>query len=178
MKTILPSEMNDLLASQPFLLLLDVRTPGEYAEAHVPQARNTPLATLATTGLAGTGAVWPDETVYLICRSRARATIAAEKFARDGFEDTVVVEGGLRAWSRAGLPLERGKARVIGPERPVRISAGMLVFSGILLGRFVHPWFFGVSAIVAAGMAFAGMTDFCRMDSLLAKLPSRSRLPS
>lgn len=42
MKTIAPAGLQKLLATQPGLPVLDVRTPAEYAEAHVPQARNVP----------------------------------------------------------------------------------------------------------------------------------------
>jgi len=178
MKTIQPAEFNALLASQPSLVLLDVRTPVEYAEVHVPQARNIQLSALAPKSLVGVGSVRPDEPVYLICRSDTRATIAAEKFAMDGFGNTVVVAGGTVAWERAGLPLERGETRVISLERQVRIAAGSLVLTGALLGHFVHPWFIGLSAFVGAGLVFAGITDFCGMGLLLAKLPWNSRLPS
>jgi len=177
MKTIQPADLSALLASQPSLVLLDVRTPVEYAEVHVPQARNIPLATLVSKCLVGAGTMRPNEPIYLICRSGTRATTAAKKFAGEGFENTVVVTGGTLAWESAGLPLERGEVRVISLERQVRIVAGSLVLIGVLLGYFVHPWFIGLSAFVGAGLVFAGITDFCGMGLLLAKLPWNSRLP-
>jgi len=178
MKTITPAELNDLLAAQPALALFDVRTPVEYAELHVPRARNVPLDALAPKKLVGEGALAKGEPVYLLCRTGARAAKAAEKFARDGFENAVVVAGGTLAWSEAGLPVERGTAHVISLERQVRIAAGSLVLIGVLLGCFVHPWFIGLSAFVGAGLVFAGITDFCGMGLLLAKLPWNNRVPS
>jgi rhodanese-related sulfurtransferase len=178
MKTIRPAELNDLLASRPSLALLDVRTPVEFAELHVPQARNVPLDVLAPNALVRLGAVSKNEPVYLLCRSGARAAKAAEKFAKAGFENSVVVEGGTLAWDEAGLPVERGKARVISLERQVRIAAGLLVLTGVLLGYFLNPWFIGLSAFVGAGLVFAGITDFCGMGLLLAKLPWNTRAPT
>jgi len=178
MKTIRPAELSNLLSSQPSTVLLDVRTPVEYAEIRVAQSRNIPLSALAPKSLVGAGSVRPDEPIYLICRSGTRATIAADKFAMDGFGNAVVVTGGTLAWQSAGLPLERGEAHVISLERQVRIAAGSLVLIGLLLGHFVHPWFIGLSAFVGAGLVFAGITDFCGMGLLLAKLPWNSRLPS
>jgi hypothetical protein len=65
----------------------------------------------------------------------------------------------------------RGAAGVISLERQVRIAAGSLVLTGVLLAYFVHPGFIALSAFVGAGLVFAGVTDWCGMGLLLAKLP-------
>jgi hypothetical protein len=65
----------------------------------------------------------------------------------------------------------RGAARVISLERQVRIAAGSLVLTGVLLTYFVHPGFIVLSAFVGAGLVFAGVTDWCGMGLLLAKMP-------
>jgi rhodanese-related sulfurtransferase len=171
MKTATPVELQKLLAAQPGLPLLDVRTPAEYAEVHVPQARNVPLDQLSPKALFDTGQLPQGQPVYLLCRSGARATKAAEQFAREGFDQGIVVEGGTQAWIDAGLPVTRGAARVISLERQVRIAAGSLVLTGVLLAYFVHPGFIALSAFVGAGLVFAGVTDWCGMGLLLAKLP-------
>jgi rhodanese-related sulfurtransferase len=167
MKMITPAELQKLLATQPNLPLLDVRTVAEFAEVHVPQARNIPLDELKP----GLLQLQKDQPVYLLCRSGQRAAKAAEKFAREGFTQPVVVEGGTLAWIEANLPVTRGTTKVISLERQVRIVAGSLVLAGVLLGWFVHRWFFGLPAFVGAGLVFAGITDFCGMGFLLAKMP-------
>jgi len=173
MKTITPAELQELLAAQPDLPVIDVRTPVEFAEVHVPQAHNIPLAKLQPE----TGGWSKNQTVYLLCRSGQRATKAAEKFAKEGFTQTIVVQGGTLAWIEAGLPVKRSAVKVISLERQVRIVAGSLVLIGVLLGWFVHRGFFGLSAFIGAGLVFAGITDFCGMGLLLAKLPWNTRLP-
>ena len=178
MKNISPIELQKLLAAKPDLALLDVRTPVEFAEVHVPQARSIPLDEINPRELAGSGQIRKDQPVYLLCRSGQRATKAAEKFAKEGFTDPIAVEGGTLAWIEANLPVTRGKTKVISLERQVRIVAGSLVLAGVLLGWLVHPSFFGLSAFVGAGLAFAGITDFCGMGLLLAKLPWNTRVPS
>jgi predicted branched-subunit amino acid permease len=60
-------------------------------------------------------------------------------------------------------------------ERQVRITAGSLVFIGVALGWFVHRGFYGLSAFVGAGLVFAGITDFCGMGLLLARMPWNKR---
>jgi rhodanese-related sulfurtransferase len=171
MKTITPIELQKLLASTPGLPLLDVRTPVEFAEIHVPQARSIPLDEISPKDLAVSGQIRKDQPVYLLCRSGQRATKAAEKFAREGFSEPVVITGGTVAWIEANLPVVRGQSKVISLERQVRIVAGALVFTGVALGWFVHRGFYGLSVFVGAGLVFAGITDFCGMGLLLAKAP-------
>ena len=101
----------------------------------------------------------------------AGATKAVEKFRAAGFTNAISVEGGTTAWEKVGLPVVRGATRVISLERQVRIAAGSLVLLGVLLGWLVHPTFFALSAFVGAGLVFAGITDWCGMGMLLAKMP-------
>ena len=167
MKTITPIQLQTILAAQPSSPVIDVRTPVEFAEVHVSQARSIPLDELKPGSLP----LPKDQPVYLLCRGGQRATKAAEKFAKEGFLQPVVVEGGTLAWIEANLPVTRGTGKVISLERQVRIVAGSLVFIGVVLGWFVHRGFYGLSAFVGAGLVFAGITDFCGMGLLLAKLP-------
>ena len=171
MKTILPVELQQILAAQPSLPVIDVRTPVEFAEVHVPQAQNIPLDELKPSLLQ----LRKDQPVYLLCRSGQRATKAAEKFSREGFSQSIIIEGGTLAWIEANLPVKRSSVKIISLERQVRIVAGSLVLVGVLLGWFVHRGFFGLSAFVGAGLIFAGITDFCGMGLLLAKLPWNKR---
>ena len=127
MATITPEELQKLLATQPGLALVDVRTPVEFAEVNVPLARNEPLHQLSPDRLFGPGGLSKDQPVYLLCRSGARAAKAAEKLAQAGFANSVVVTGGTLPWEAAGLPVARGAVKVISLERQVRIAAGSLM---------------------------------------------------
>ena len=171
MKTISPTELQKLLTAQPSSSVIDVRTPMEFAEVHVPQARNLPLDELDPGSLQ----LPKDEPICLLCRGGQRATKAAEKFANEGFSQVIVIEGGTLAWIEAKLPVTRSAVKVISLERQVRIAAGALVLLGVLLGWFVHRAFFGLPAFVGAGLMFAGITDFCGMGLLLAKMPWNKR---
>ena len=171
MKTISPAELQKILTAQPSSPVIDVRTPVEFAEVHVPQARSVPLDELKTGSLQ----LPKDQPVYLLCRSGQRATKAAEKLATEGFLQPVVVEGGTLAWIEANLPVTRGQTKVISLERQVRIAAGAIVLTGVLLARFVNFNFIWLSGFVGAGLIFAGITDFCGMGLLIAKLPWNKR---
>ena len=130
MKTITPFQLQTILAAQPSSPVIDVRTPVEFAEVHVPQARSIPLDELKPSSLQ----LQKDQPLYLLCRSGQRAAKAAEKFAKEGFLQPVVVEGGTLAWIEANLPVARNAVKVISLERQVRIVAGLLVLIGIVLG--------------------------------------------
>ena len=82
-----------------------------------------------------------------------------------------MVEGGTSAWASAGLPVNKGTSEVISLERQVRIAAGALVFSGVLLAHFVNPVFIWLSGFIGAGLIFAGTTDWCGMGILISKMP-------
>ncbi len=149
-------------------LLLDVRTPLEYREVHLDNARLLPLDELDAAAFAREAGT--DREVVVICRSGGRATKAAERLAAAGMERVRVLEGGTLAWLAADLPAIHGP-KGLPLERQVRIAAGSLVLAGVALGTWVHPGFYGLSAFVGAGLVFAGLTDWCGMGLLLAKAP-------
>jgi len=171
MDIITPKQLKSLHENGEATCLLDVRTPAEHAEMHVPGVRLVPLDRLDCAALASTDGVSKDKPVYILCRSGARAKQAAEKMEKAGFSKCSVVEGGTLAWAEAGLPVNRGASKVISLERQVRIAAGALVLGGVLLARFVDPAFIWLSGFVGAGLIFAGTTDWCGMGMLIAKMP-------
>ena len=176
MKTIQPIHLQQLLDSHTGLNVIDVRTPVEFAEVHVPQARNEPLDQFDPATLLTSNQLSKEQPVYLLCRSGARATKAAEKLVKEGLNNAVVVEGGTLAWIDAGLAVTRGTTKVISLERQVRIAAGSFVLTGVLLAIFVQPYFIAIPAFVGTGLIFAGITDWCGMGLLLAKLPWNKKL--
>ena len=85
--------------------------------------------------------------------------------------EAYIVEGGIEAWKKAGLPVARDRSQPIEIQRQVMIAAGSLVLLGVLLGQFVAPAFYAVPAFVGAGLTFAGTTGWCGMAKLLALMP-------
>lgn len=162
-------QLAEMLSMQSETRLIDVRTPREYEEAHVPEAENVPLDRLSKdASLAG-----DSETVYVLCKSGGRASQACQVLAGAGGSQPVLVEGGTDAWLAAGLPVTRGR-KAMSLERQVRIAAGSLVLTGLAVGLLVHPIGFVLSGFVGAGLIFAGVTDTCGMGLLLARMPWNS----
>ena len=150
--------------------VIDVRTPVEYREIHCAFARNVPLANLDPQAVMAGRHGPADQPLYVICHSGSRGRQACARFLAAGFTNVVNVEGGTLAWAECGLPVNRGQ-KTVSLERQVRITAGALVVLGAVLGYFVHPYFAGLSALVGAGLVFAGITDTCGMGLLLARMP-------
>jgi rhodanese-related sulfurtransferase len=152
--------------------LLDVRTPAEFAEAHIEGSLLHPLTDLDPEEVKLLAGDRPG--CLVICRSGNRAKQAAEKLAAAGIARVHVLDGGVQAWEAAGLPLQRGR-KTMSLERQVRIAAGFLVFTGAVLGFFADPAGMALSAFVGAGLMFAGVTDTCGMGMLLARMPWNTR---
>lgn len=158
------------LAQQRRVDVIDVRTPAEFREVHADLARNVPLDSLDPHAVMSQRNGSASDPLYVICRTGTRAAKACEKFHAAGYTNVVNVEGGTEAWVAAGLPVVRGK-KTIALERQVRIVAGFLVLLGAVLALTVHPYFAALSALVGAGLMFAGITDTCGMAMLLARMP-------
>jgi rhodanese-related sulfurtransferase len=167
-----PRQLNDAIQSGKPVTLIDVRTPAEYGEVHIPGSVLMPLDRLDSE-LMRKAAVQNRECV-MICRSGKRAEQACQKLEAAGCGNLVILDGGVAAWESAGLPVERG-AKAMSLERQVRIAAGSLVLLGVILGTWAHPGFYGLSAFVGAGLVFAGVTDWCGMAMVLAKMPWNQR---
>ena len=153
-------------------LLLDVRTPAEFEEAHIEGSVLHPLSELDADEVAKLAA--GKDQCILVCRSGNRARQAAEKLKTSGLASLCILDGGVRAWEAEGLPLNRGR-KMMSLERQVRIAAGALVFTGALFGYFVNPAWIALSGFVGAGLVFAGITDTCGMAMLIARMPWNNR---
>ena len=97
----------------------------------------------------------------------------ASRLARKtgGTCEAFIIEGGLDAWKKAGLPVATDRSQPIELQRQVQIGAGSLAFIGTVLGVMVSPWFLAVPAFVGAGLMTAGVTGFCGMAQLLMRAP-------
>ena len=79
----------------PGAVLLDVRTPQEYWEGHVPGSRNAPLQSLDGAGNLPAG---KDTPLFVYCHSGARSRQAAGLLSRMGFQNVKNI-GGMAAYT-------------------------------------------------------------------------------
>ena len=91
------------LAADPTAVLVDVREPEEWREGHAPAARHLPMRTVPDE----LATLPRDAPIYLVCRSGSRSHTVAAYLRDAGFRRPINVAGGMIAWARAGLPVER-----------------------------------------------------------------------
>ena len=89
------------------LLVLDVREPEEFVGelGHIEGAILVPMDALGVRlpKLAG----YTDREVVVVCRSGVRSASVTAILQRAGFQQVANLRGGMLAWTRAGLPVQR-----------------------------------------------------------------------
>lgn len=169
--TILSADAAHHLIESGQAVLVDVRAADEHARECIPGALHVPLA-LWQAGDARCGAALAGvPAVVFHCRSGHRTRAAAAALAAGAACDAYLLDGGLDAWKRAGLPVRRDASQPLELQRQVHLAAGALVALGTLLAATVSPWFLAVPALVGCGLMVAGATGFCGMARLLARMP-------
>ncbi len=99
-----PQEVHQRLAQNEPVLLLDVREPQEYTEAHIAGSTLIPLGQLSLR----LNELPRDRPIVAVCRSGNRSGVAARLLVGAGFPPVQNLRGGVVAWARGGLPLQRG----------------------------------------------------------------------
>ena len=85
--------------------VIDVRGGDEFAAGHLRDAKHIPLADLANRiGELDKSKI---KTVIVVDQNGNRADKAARQLKAAGFEDIYSLEGGIAAWTAAGLPLTK-----------------------------------------------------------------------
>ena len=102
----------------------------------------------------------------------------AQRLADAASCQAYLLDGGLEAWKKAGLPVAVDARQPLEIMRQVQIAAGSLVVLGVVLGTWVAPAFYGISAFVGAGLMFAGVSGWCGMARMLALMPWNKRGPA
>ncbi|UCC18288.1 MAG: FAD-dependent oxidoreductase [Promethearchaeota archaeon] len=88
-------------------LLIDVRTPQEYASGHIKNSNLIPLGDLLNN--TDMIADYKDKEIVAICHSGSRSMMAAQILERSGFKDIRNLSGGMMTWHRKGYPTKFGK---------------------------------------------------------------------
>ncbi len=149
--------------------LVDIRGADEFARERIPGALNVPLDRIGDLPCDGRAVVFH-------CRSgRRTADNAARLAAAANGAQAYILDGGIDAWRGAGNATITDRSQPLEIMRQVQIAAGAMVVVGVLLGLFVAPEFFGLSAFVGAGLMFAGISGWCGMATLLRIMPWNRR---
>lgn len=95
-----------LLINREDAHILDVREVDEFANGHLPEAKNIPMSKL--TDRIGEFEKFKDKPVILCCASGMRSAKACGELAKLGFTKVHSLAGGVDAWVGAGYPVKKG----------------------------------------------------------------------
>lgn len=93
------------LINQGKSLIVDVRTPEEFATGHIRDSKNIPLNELPQR--IGELNKFKSKNVIVLCQSGVRSSKAAAQLKKAGFNDVFSLNGGLAAWLAQGLPVTK-----------------------------------------------------------------------
>jgi rhodanese-related sulfurtransferase len=98
-------QAHERLQSDRQAQIVDVREPREWAATGVP--KRAVLIPLGQLGRRAEAELAKDKPVYVICNSGNRSRTGSAILLKLGYTDVYNVAGGIQAWLRAGLPVER-----------------------------------------------------------------------
>jgi len=89
------------MMNQQHAVLIDVRTADLFNAGHIPQARNVPAADIEQKA----SHLPKNKPLIVVCELGRSAASAAAQLKKLGFTEVSVLEGGVKAWNEAGLPV-------------------------------------------------------------------------
>jgi rhodanese-related sulfurtransferase len=90
------------LLNQGKSVVLDIRSPEDFAAGHIRDARHIPLKELKSR--ISELDKFKSKSVIVVCSSGAQSSRAASVLKSAGFGDVYSLDGGLAAWRAQGLP--------------------------------------------------------------------------
>lgn len=106
-KGVTPAQLTDLI-NRENALVVDLRAQAEFEKGHIIGSRHMLPSQVDPEGKLLAKA--KESPVVLVCAAGLTASGTAEKLVKAGFKQVSVLDGGLGAWTAAGLPLAKGKA--------------------------------------------------------------------
>lgn len=168
LKSITPQAASAQLASGA--VLIDIRPSDEFAREHIVQAVNIPVEQLKRHPNVENASA-----VIFHCRSGNRTRLNANVLEDSVACEAYVLDGGLDAWKKAGLPISADRSQPLELQRQVQIAAGSMIVLGTALGVLISPWWLLLSGFVGLGLVFAGASGFCGLARVLLKMPWNKR---
>lgn len=91
------------LANQNDALFIDIRSHDAFKTGAIAQSRNIPVADI-NNKLAS---LPKDKPLIIVCERGRDAMRIAAQLRKKGFDQAVLLDGGLQAWMQAGMPVSK-----------------------------------------------------------------------
>lgn len=152
----------------PESVIVDVRSPSEFAARHIEGAVNIPLSRIAEAGLPKT------KPIVLYCTGEGCPVSkdAARRLDAEGYTSVEVLEGGLLAWEAKGYPIvasksaQSSKAAIVSRVSPRAVQRGLRNQDNLIIDVRPAPEF--------ASTHIAGAFNLA-LEELLTKLPTLNK---
>lgn len=168
--TITPKEAYDLLQTGA-AVLIDVREPDEFHAEHIPYALSVPLSSF--DGSFNHLNIPQDRKILFQCLKGTRGADACARAQQleDCGNEVLNVEAGIEGWKNADLPVIGAPQPHMTIVRQVQLIIGSIILISILAGFAGLKFGFILAGLFGSALAFAGLTGWCGLGMLLAKMP-------
>lgn len=135
-QTLKPIAFKDKISQTPDAVILDVRTPNEYAGGFIENAVNIDYN--GPEFAKKVAELDKDKTYLVYCLSGARSSSAAGYMRNNGFKHVINLEGGILAWQSENLPI----AEAAQPADKISMDAylQMITSDTTVLVDYYAPW--------------------------------------
>ena len=103
-----------LLSTDDTVVVLDIRTPAEFAQGHIDGAVNVDF--MGDSFDSGIAALDKDTTYLMHCRSGGRSGKSLAKFQEHGFTSILHLDSGIAGWEAAGQPLTKKRISLVSTD--------------------------------------------------------------
>ncbi len=132
------TEFSARLAESSNPVILDVRTPEEFASGHLENATN--INWNSSDFEEKTSVLNKEKPVFLYCRSGGRSSEAAKKLQELGFKEVYEMQGGITQWRSSKLPESNSASRVIAAGMNKESYQALLKSDKLVLVDFYADW--------------------------------------
>lgn len=150
-------------------VLIDVREPSEYVAEHIEGSISLPLSQLSKKSLTP---YQQHGKIVFQCHAGRRSQTACDNVA-DAVTSSIhySLDGGISAWKNAGYKTMKSGQFFLPLDRQVQLAIGLCVLIGSILAYIASPAFLLLTGFFGTGLTFAGLTGFCGLAMLLARMP-------
>lgn len=102
LRDVTPKAAHEAIEADPSIVVLDIRTPGEFSRGHVEGAIN--IDYYADDFAERIASLDPQKTYVMYCQAGGRSHALMRAFSKTEFNDVMHIPAGFSGWRRDGLP--------------------------------------------------------------------------
>ena len=152
--------------------LVDVREYPEFSKGHARGSISIPLGKLSAKRLRKNigYAAGITEPIYIMSAKGIRAEQAIRRLHNIGLKNTVLVNGGIEAWSNEQLPMDYDESR-LSFEHQAQVLIDTLLVAVLAKALLINPAFYALIGILGIAMILMGMSRNNALSAFVARLP-------